>query len=250
MKKLVKVELTKLVKRKVFIILLVLSSWSLIYGLGIFLHWDFISIGARLDLITFVTTMWIFLLMLAIPLLLILYNSSFILGGEIQGGQILLEINRVFKRKSLIIAKYITANLSILFLYLVNVMVSSLVYIVFIAKSRYGFDNYLEFTKGNIESVVVSVINLLFIIFLISIAFYLSLHYSAIVSAFISFGVYIICRLFCYINAVACFIPGYFFIVSDYKLSVGVVVFQFLSNIVLSYLFLILTIKEFENKGF
>ena len=75
MKKLVKVELTKLVKRKVFIILLVLSSWSLIYGLGIFLHWNFISIGARLDLITFVTTMWIFLLMLAIPLLLILYNS-------------------------------------------------------------------------------------------------------------------------------------------------------------------------------
>lgn len=50
MKKLVKVELTKLVKRKVFLILLVLSSWSLIYGLGIFLHWNFISIGARLDL--------------------------------------------------------------------------------------------------------------------------------------------------------------------------------------------------------
>ena len=87
--------------------------------------------------------------MLAIPLLLILYNSSFILGGEIRGGQILLEINRVFKRKSLIVAKYITANLSILFLYLVNVMVSSLVYIVFIAKSRYGFDNYLEYCLSN-----------------------------------------------------------------------------------------------------
>lgn len=247
---LVRAEISKLIKRKVFVILLALSSWSLIYGLGIFLHWNFISIGARLDLITFVTTMWIFLLILAIPLLLILYNSSFILGGEIQGGQILLEINRVSKRKFLIVAKYITAILSIFFLYLVNFVVSTLVYIAFIAKSKYGFDNYFEFTKGDIDSLVVSIINLLFIIFLISVAFYLSLHYSAIVSAFISFGVYIICQLFCYINTIARFVPGYFFIVSDYKFSIGLVIFQSLSNIVLSYLFLVLTIKEFESKGF
>ena len=70
---------------------------------------------AKLDLVTFITTMWTFLLILTIPLLLILYTSSFILGGEIQGGQILLEVNRVTSKKILIVSKYIVVILSILF---------------------------------------------------------------------------------------------------------------------------------------
>ena len=129
MQSIVLAELYKLLKRKNFIILAILSLWSLIYGFGAFLHWDFVKIGAKLDLVTFITTMWTFLLILTIPLLLILYTSSFILGGEIQGGQILLEVNRVTSKKILIVSKYIVVILSILFLYILNCLTSLVTYI-------------------------------------------------------------------------------------------------------------------------
>ena len=134
MQSIVLAELYKLLKRKNFIILAILSLWSLIYGFGAFLHWDFVKIGAKLDLVTFITTMWTFLLILTIPLLLILYTSSFILGGEIQGGQILLEVNRVTSKKILIVSKYIVVILSILFLYILNLLdVVSHLYLLYIS---------------------------------------------------------------------------------------------------------------------
>ena len=171
MQSIVLAELYKLLKRKNFIILAILSLWSLIYGFGAFLHWDFVKIGAKLDLVTFITTMWTFLLILTIPLLLILYTSSFILGGEIQGGQILLEVNRVTSKKILIVSKYIVVILSILFLYILNCLTSLVTYICFISHTEFGYTRFWELHATNVQSIVVSLVNLGFIILLASIAF-------------------------------------------------------------------------------
>ncbi|HFI0640413.1 hypothetical protein P7J55_02880 [Streptococcus suis] len=249
MKSIILAELYKLLKRKNFIVLTVLSLWSLVYGLGIFLHWDFVKIGAKLDLVTFITTMWTFLLILTIPLLLILYTSSFILGGEIQGGQILLEVNRVSSKKTLIISKYIVVILSILFLYVLNCLSSLATYICFVSRSEYGYENFLELHATNVQSIVISLVNLGFIILLASVAFYLSLHVSAIVAAFISLGVYFLCQLLSYVTVISKFIPGYFFVVPNYQFTISLSIAHLLSYFLMCILLLIATMKGFEKKA-
>ena len=242
-------ELYKLLKRKNFIVLAVLSLWSLIYGLGAFLHWDFVKIGAKLDLVTFITTMWTFLLILTIPLLLILYTSSFILGGEIQGGQILLEVNRVSSKKTLIISKYIVVILSILFLYVLNCLSSLITYICFLSRSEFGYVNFWKLLPTNMQSIIISVVNLGFIILLASVAFYLSLYVSAIVAAFASLGVYFLCQLLSYVTIISKFVPGYFFVVSNYRFSFGLSMVHLLSYLFICMLLLMATMKGFEKKA-
>ena len=243
-------ELYKLLKRKNFIILAILSLWSLIYGFGAFLHWDFVKIGAKLDLVTFITTMWTFLLILTIPLLLILYTSSFILGGEIQGGQILLEVNRVTSKKILIVSKYIVVILSILFLYILNCLTSLVTYICFISHTEFGYTRFWELHATNVQSIVVSLVNLGFIILLASIAFYLSLNISAIMASFASLGVYFLCQLLSNITMISKFIPGYFFVVPNYHFTIGLSLIHLLSYFLLCILLLIATVKGFESKAF
>ena len=242
-------ELYKLLKRKNFIVLAVLSLWSLIYGLGAFLHWDFVKIGAKLDLVTFITTMWTFLLILTIPLLLILYTSSFILGGEIQGGQILLEVNRVSSKKTLIISKYIVVILSILFLYVLNCLSSLITYICFLSRSEFGYVNFWKLHPTNMQSIIISLVNLGFIILLASVAFYLSLYVSAIVAAFASLGVYFLCQLLSYVTIISKFVPGYFFVVSNYRFSSGLSMVHLLSYLFICMLLLMATMKGFEKKA-
>ena len=222
MQSIILAELYKLLKRKNFIILAVLSLWSLIYGLGAFLHWDFVKIGAKLDLVTFITTMWTFLLILTIPLLLILYTASFILGGEIQGGQILLEVNRVSSKKTLII---------------------------FLSRSEFGYVHFWEVHSTNMQSIIISLVNLSFIILLASVAFYLSLYVSAIVAAFASLGVYFLCQLLSYIGIISKFVPGYFFIVTNYRFSLELSIVHLLGYFLICLLLLIATTKGFEKKA-
>lgn len=183
------VEIYKLMKRRHFIVLSLLASWSLIYGVGIFLHWDFIQIGAKLDLVTFITTMWTFLLILTIPLLMILYTSACVLGGEIQGGQILLEVNRVPVKKLLIVSKYIAVVISVFFLYIVNFLTSFITYVLFVSKSEFGYPGLFNFHSTNIQSLAVSLVNLGFIILLASISFYFSLYFSSMVSSIAALGI-------------------------------------------------------------
>ena len=250
MQSIVLAELYKLLKRKNFIILAILSLWSLIYGLGAFLHWDFVKIGAKLDLVTFISTMWTFLLILTIPLLLILYTSSFILGGEIQGGQILLEVNRVTSKKILIVSKYIVVILSILFLYILNCLMSLVTYICFISHTEFGYTRFWELHATNVQSIVVSLVNLGFIILLASIAFYLSLNISAIMASFASLGVYFLCQLLSNITMISKFISGYFFVVPNYHFTIGLSLIHVLSYFLLCVLLLVATMKGFESKAF
>ncbi|WP_025730650.1 membrane protein [Atopobacter phocae] len=249
MKSIILAELYKLLKRKNFIVLAVLSLWSLIYGFGAFLHWDFVKFGAKLDLVTFTTTMWTFLLILTIPLLLILYTSSSILGGEIQGGQILLEVNRVASKKTLIISKYIVVILSILFLYILNGLSSIISYIFFLSKTEFGYTRFWELHSTNVQSIIISLVNLGFVLLLASIAFYLSLHLSAIVAAFASLGIYFLCQLLSYMAIISKFIPGYFFTVPNYHFTVGLALFHLLTYGLICMLLLGATIRVFEKKS-
>ena len=99
------------------------------------------------------------------------------------------------------------------------------------------------------QSIIISLVNLGFIILLASIAFYLSLYVSAIVAAFASLGVYFLCQLLSYVAIISKFVPGYFFVVSNYHFSFGLSIVHLLSYLLICLLLLIATIKGFEKKA-
>ena len=59
--------------------------------MGAYFKWKIVLIGAKLDLITFATSMWSFTVMLTVPLILLLFIAATTLGGEINEGQMLLD---------------------------------------------------------------------------------------------------------------------------------------------------------------
>ena len=99
------------------------------------------------------------------------------------------------------------------------------------------------------QSIIISLVNLSFIILLASVAFYLSLYVSAIVAAFASLGVYFLCQLLSYIAIISKFVPGYFFIVSNYRFSLELSIVHLLGYFLICLLLLIATTKGFEKKA-
>ncbi|KMT35811.1 putative ABC transporter protein [Melissococcus plutonius] len=162
MKNLIEVELFKFYKRKIFISITLLSSFSLIYALGIYFKWSFILISGKLDLIAFATTMWALIMMLGIPLVLFSFLGATILGGEITDGQILLEITRVYSRKKLIIGKFLSVSLVVLLCYLLNILLSSLFYMLFVANSSHGTGVKLHFMDYSIHLMLESITGVFF----------------------------------------------------------------------------------------
>lgn len=250
MKTIIQAELYKLVRRKQFVALTLLSLWSLVYGLGAAFHWEFVQIGARLDLVTFTTTMWTFLIVLTIPLLLMLHISSAILGGEIREGQILLEVNRVSSRKVLLLSKYLVTLISIVFLYLVNMIASFMSYAFFISQSSYGYSHILTTHSTNLQSIVVSLLSLGFLILLASLTFYLSLHYSPMVATLMGVGGYLLCQLLAYIKVISPLVPGYFFVVPDYHFSFSLAGLHLIEYLVICVLLLWFASRRFEKQSF
>ena len=120
---------------------------------------------------------------------------------------------------------------------------------MFLSRSEFGYTRIWEFHPTNVQSVIISVVNLGFIILLASLAFYLTLYVSAIVAAFASLGVYFLCQLLSYIATISKFIPGYFFVVSNYHFTIGLSIAHLLSYFLICMLLLGATIKGFEKKA-
>ena len=98
------------------------------------------------------------------------------------------------------------------------------------------------------QSIIISLVNLGFIILLASVAFFL-LYVSAIVAAFASLGVYFLCQLLSYVTIISKFVPGYFFVVSNYRFSFGLSMVHLLSYLFICMLLLMATMKGFEKKA-
>lgn len=113
-------------------------------------------------MIAFATTMWALIMMLGIPLVLFSFLGATILGGEITDGQILLEITRVYSRKKLIIGKFLSVSLVVLLCYLLNILLSSLFYMLFVANSSHGTGVKLHFMDYSIHLMLESITGVFF----------------------------------------------------------------------------------------
>lgn len=105
--------------------------------------------------------------MLTIPLILLLFITAATLGGEINEGQMLLEVTRVKDKKVLLIGKALAILGMTLLFYVVNVICSSCAYIFFLSKTSNGYSEIFTTHAYNVESSLISLASLLFILFLL-----------------------------------------------------------------------------------
>ena len=97
--------------------------------------------------------------------LIIIYHSFATLGGEINEGQMLLEVTRVKDKKVLLIGKALAILGMTLLFYVVNVICSSCAYIFFLSKTSNGYSEIFTTHAYNVESSLISLASLLFILF-------------------------------------------------------------------------------------
>ncbi|GAB7308370.1 MULTISPECIES: ABC transporter permease [Enterococcus] len=228
MRDVINVELFKMWKRKIFIGIFLLSNFSLVYSLGIYFNWSFIDINGKLDLISFSTSMWALLMMLGIPLVLFTFLAAGILGGEISDGQFMLEITRVKSIKSLVLGKFISIVEVLLSFYILNMALSSLYYIVFVARSKNGLGISWNIESYHSHLLLVSVCGVLFLILFISIAMLVSVNFGTFRAVLLSLSVYVFLKFVSSIEAIRKLLPGYYTLIDDNDFSGLILLYQLL----------------------
>lgn len=250
MKNLIEVELFKFYKRKIFISITLLSSFSLIYALGIYFKWSFILISGKLDLIAFATTMWALIMMLGIPLVLFSFLGATILGGEITDGQILLEITRVYSRKKLIIGKSLSVSLVVLLCYLLNIILSSLFYMLFVANSSHGTGVKLHFMDYSIHLMLESITGVFFLILMVALSMFFSASWGSFRAVLFTIIVFVILKFVSNIQVISIWLPGYYTLVDNANYSHLTILYQIILMCGLSVLVLYVLNKQIANKNF
>lgn len=145
-----KVELTKLLKRKNSLILLLPTILAVVMSYGIS-NGGVTLTGATttFSCVDFITALWAFFSGLGIWGILILLVSAFLFSGEIHNGQIKLTLLRVKQRSHIIIAKFFALSTLIIAAFTLFTFATGVSYYLFIANSKLG---NAEFASKNIAT--------------------------------------------------------------------------------------------------
>lgn len=250
MSNIIKVELYKMYKRKVFIALLILSSFSLLYALGVFFDWGFVEISGRIDLITFYTVMWSLLMMLGIPMIMFSFYASSMLGGEIQEGQILLELNGAKSRKKLVVGKFTAIVLVIGLCYVLNFLLSSLFYVLFIASTEVGSTAFFAFQSYHLVLVMKSLSGFLLLIFLAALSLVFSIRFGVFRSVIFGLVIYMGLKILMYLPTINRWIPGFLVLDGQADFSAGVMLYQSGLLVALTAAVILYGAELFKRRGF
>ncbi|MGM0216234.1 ABC transporter permease [Enterococcus sp. AZ109] len=226
MSNIIKVELYKMYKRKVFVALLILSSFSLLYSLGVFFEWEFVEISGRIDLITFYTVMWSLLMMLGIPMIMFSFYAASILGGEIQEGQILLELSSAKLRKKLVVGKFMAIVLLIGLCYVLNFLLSSLFYVLFISGTKVGSTAFFFLQSYHFVLIMKSLSGFLLLVFLAALSFVFSIRFGVFRSVIFGLVIYMGLKVLMYLPTINRWIPGFLVLYDQADFSAGVMLYQ------------------------
>ncbi|OJG97514.1 hypothetical protein RV18_GL000795 [Enterococcus termitis] len=227
-----------------------MSSFSLLYSLGVFLGWDFVEISGEIDIITFCTVMWSLLMMLGIPLIMFSYLAASTAGGEIQDGQILFEISHSKSRKKLMIGKFSAIVTIILVCYILNFILSSIFYILFMARSSVGNTDFFSFESYHGILLLKSFAGILLLIFLSAMAFAFSINFGVFRSIVFALVVYVVLKMLMYIHSINVFVPGYLTLFDKADFSMPTLIYQSIFLIFLTIAVIAVTLKNFNHKDF
>lgn len=246
MAKMMYAEFRKLYHRKIVIGVLLISLFSLIYALGAYFHWHFITISGHIDLVVFMTSMWKLLMMLGLPLIFFTYLNASILGSETIDGQILLELLRVNSRKQLIQAKFMTMVLLVTTVFILNMGLSCLFYFTLMVPSG----NAAMTSRFSLQLLLISFTDLIFLILMITIAFFFAIDRSSFQATLFTLEIYILLMFLAKIDGLNIWMPGYFSLTNDPQFSVPWFVYHLGLDIFLVLIFFNYTTRKFIKKQF
>ncbi|MET3616804.1 hypothetical protein ABID14_000429 [Peptoniphilus olsenii] len=247
MKNLVKAELFKLKKSNTFLLITLLNLVSIFYGAGIKFGWSFVSFKGQFDIYRYVFSIWQLYFILGVPMIILMYAGSKILGDEILKGQIILEVAPVANRKKLICGKFKAMIYTTLFYFLTNIAFNILAYILFVKGTDYAVSGNL-FTKDNFEILVQILFGFLEIYFLVILAMSVSVDKGAIIGTLSSIGVYVITSLLTRAKGIDKFIIGYFNLKAPNIINIENILIQLVIFLICISSIIYFSIQKFSRK--
>ena len=118
------------------------------------------------------------------------------------------------------------------------------------SKKAQTYKNILTMHSYNIESILISLCSLIFLIFMITLTFNFSTRKGIVVSTMIGFVSYLVCMLLGYIDVISKFVPGYYTVVSNYHFSILTVFIQLVEMFVMITLLIANACYNFKIKEF
>lgn len=247
MKKIVKAELFKLKKSKAFLLILLLNLVSILYGAGVKFGWSFVAFKGQFDICRYVFSIWQLYFILGVPMIILMYAVSKILGDEIQKGQIILEVAPVADRKKLICGKFVSMIYMTVFYFMTNIGFNILAYLIFVKGTNYAVSGNL-FTKDNFDILVQILFGFLEVYFLVIFAMLVSIDKGAIVATLSSMGLYVVTSLLIRAKTIDKFIIGYFNLKSENIINPETILIQLGIFAVCISLIIYVSIRKFRKK--
>ncbi len=247
MKNIIKAEFFKLNKRYIFLFLLAFNCISILYSLGVYFGWSWVSFEGVYDLITYVTAMWQLLFLIGVPLILFMYLGASIIGTERIQGQLTLEVTRVANNTKLITGKFISMLLVVLIYFFINIIISSLCYIFILSKTEFAAESMIICDEYTLELVINCVAVVFFLVISVFLAMFVSIKKSAIFATISGVIVYAILSLGSRILGLGKWVPGYLALNASADFNRGTILYQMTISITLMIIFLYASIKKFSK---
>ncbi|WP_195337121.1 ABC transporter permease [Paraclostridium bifermentans] len=249
MKNLIKAEFYKLRKRKVFQFILILNCVTILYALGMYFEWGWIELQGKFDLINYSFGMWHLFFIMGIPLIAFMYIGANLVGTEISGGQIILEVTRVADKRKVIYSKFIAMLIIIVFYFISNITLSILSYIFIVSKTQYATNSMLVIDTKNVHLIITSMGVLLYLILSTFFSMCISVKKKAIFSTVLGLVVYFILSLAIRVPNLQYWIPGYFALAPDINLNsyFVVTIYQIIVSLIIIALSVFIADKQFKK---
>lgn len=209
MRDLIRVELYKLLKRKIILFVLLFSCIPIFYGLGMYFDWSWVSFNGSFDLIQFVLAMWQLMFIIGVPMIVFMFVGSSLIATERAEGQIILQVTRVADKTKLIRAKFYAMLGIILFYSFSSLGIASIVYLLLVKQTAYSSTSLFILNHSNIELIIFSVGVLLFLILATYIAMGISVVKSTMFATIAGVLFYVVLSVAVRIPKIQYWIPGY-----------------------------------------
>ena len=247
MRTIIKAELLKMNKRNIFLFLIAFNGISIMYALGIYFGWSWVSFEGEYDAIRYVSAMWHLLFLLGIPLVLFMYLGASIIGTERIQGQLILEVTRAANTAKLITAKFISMLIVILTYFITNIIISFICYSLFVSKTQYAMDSLIVLDAGNIRLIVSCIAVVFYLVSSVFFAMLISIRGSAIFSTIAGIVLYTVLSLGARTVDIGQWVPGYLALYSLADFNALIVIYQLILGVIFIFTLWILTIRGFKR---
>nr|WP_269322355.1 ABC transporter permease [Paenibacillus sp. FSL R7-0331] len=203
-----KIELYKLMRKKVIAVLLFINLLSFMYAMALRFKWSFVSVTLDgFSVVNFASSMWAIVFIFGVPLFVLLFLSAGLLAGERTEGQLLLAVTRVADRSKVLDGKFWAVTAMATLFCIVNLMSSVIAFYLFIYGTDYALPVRFDYS---LLSEIIQIIGVyVFMLLLCHLVLLCSTKFSMIISVVLVLLLYALCSILNYIPGIQYASPGY-----------------------------------------